>query len=250
MKGGSGKTAKEKEYEIKLDKVIDDINKIKSDFYESFFFNEYDKKLINIKFYNQMVDSIDSKLDNYIQPIDELIAFLLNNYKDIKDVELKRARIDRLKIKCRNKIMDFLDEALNDNINMLLLNKISDIRHGIEEYKSNLTNIINSVSKDNLDATDKSSVETNKNLKLKIREIINDYKSIYPDGDITESEQIKEQFEFYSRVVDELFDELFEVHLSIRALIDKKRASYVNSNKVKSRKRLKLKYVNKTRKRN
>ena len=184
-----------------------------------------------------MVDSIDLKLDNYIQPIDELIAFLLNNYEDIKEVELKRARIDRLKIKCRNKIMDFLDEVLNDNINTLLDNKILDIKHGIEKYKSNLTNEINSVSKDNLDATDKSSVEINEELKSKIREIINDYKSIYPDGDITESKQIKEQFEFYSTIVDELFNELFEVHLSIRGLIDKKRASYVNSNKVKSRKR-------------
>ena len=239
MKGGRTreKTADEL-FDEKLHAVIRDINKIKSDFYESF----NNKDLIDIESYNAMVDRIDSELNKYTEPLSELVVFIHINYDHMTHVKDKRDFIDTLKIKCRNKIMDFLDEALNDNINGMLLERKHKIEHNIEEYKNVLTKKINSVSKNGLDRLDTLSSESYNVLISQIRGITDWYRSVYP-----ESEQTAQQFKSWLTTVDDLFDELSNTHESIGNLIDTKKASYVNSNKkVKSRKRL----VNKTRKRN
>lgn len=242
MKGGSivEKTPDEI-FDEKLHAVIRDINKIKSDFYESF----KNKDLNDIKSYNKMVDRIDSELDDYKEPLSELVVFIHINYDHMTHVKDKRDFIDRLKIDCRDEIMNFLDEALNDNINDMLLERKNKIEDNIEIYKNVLTNKINSVSKNGLDRVDTLNSESYEVLKSQIKGITDWYRSVYP-----ESEQTDPQFNSWLKTVDDLFDELSDTHESIGNLIDKKKASYVNSNKVKSRKRL-VKYgrLNKTRKR-
>ena len=242
MKGGSTQEKTPDEiFDGMLQIVIDDINKIKSDFYESF----KNKDLIDIKSYNKMVDRIDSELDDYKEPLSHLVVFIHINYEHMTNVKDKREFIDTLKIKCRDEIMKFLDEALNNNINAMLLERKNEIKDNIEEYKNVFTKKINSVSKNGLDRVDTLSSESYNVLISQIRGITDWYRSVYP-----ESEQTDQQFNSWLKTVDDLFDELSNTHDSIGNLIDTKRDSYVKSNKkVKSRKRL-VKYVpNKSRKR-